>query len=133
MPVLTNSFLPRCAWRSHKLWLANLPKKTAKKVATVKAAEPWRPTGTTWRQAQKSKSKSKNKNNLFEEEGEDLGPGEMTDPHSALGKLLMANSRVELAVQMSAAGEAVNIREIQIFTQKGLYARRIMDQMGLPI
>ena len=32
---------------------------------------------------------------------------------------------------MSAAGEAVNIREIQIFTQKGLYARRIMDQMGL--
>ena len=36
----------------------------------------------------KSKSKSKNKNNLFEEEEEeDLGPGEMTDPHSALGKL----------------------------------------------
>ena len=32
---------------------------------------------------------------------------------------------------MSAAGEVVNIREIQIFTQKGLYARRIMDQMGL--
>ena len=80
----------------------------------------------------KSKSKSKNKNNLFEEEEEeDLGPGEMTDPSSALGKLLMANSRVELTVQMSAAGEAVNIREIQIFTQKGLYARRIMDQMGL--
>ncbi len=81
----------------------------------------------------KSKSKNKNKNNLFEEEEEeDLGPGEMTEPNSALGKLLMANSRVELAVQMSAAGEAVNIREIQIFTQKGLYARRIMDQMGLP-
>jgi uncharacterized protein with von Willebrand factor type A (vWA) domain len=77
------------------------------------------------RQAQpggkRKKSKSKNKNNLFEEEEEeDLGPGEMTDPSSALGKLLMANSRVELTVQMSAAGEAVNIREIQIFTQKGL-------------
>ena len=35
-------------------------------------------------------------------------------------------------MEMSAAGEAINVRDIQIFTQKGLFARRIMDQMGLP-
>ena len=82
----------------------------------------------------KKKSKSKAKqNNLFEEEDEaDLGPGEIADANSPLGKLLMANSRVELAQSMAEAGEAINVREIQIFTQKGLYARRIMDHMGLP-
>ena len=82
----------------------------------------------------KKKSKSKAKqNNLYEEEEEaDLGPGEITEAHSRLGKLLMANSRVELAQSMAEAGEAINLREIQIFTQKGLYARRIMDHMGLP-
>lgn len=80
----------------------------------------------------KSKSKAK-KNNLYEEEEEaDLGPGEITDAQSPLGKLLMANSRVELAQSMAEAGEAINVREIQIFTQKGLYSRRIMDHMGLP-
>ena len=83
------------------------------------------------RSKKKSKSKAK-KNNLYEEEEEaDLGPGEVTDAHSPLGKLLMANSRVELAQSMAEAGEATNVREIQIFTQKGLYARRIMDHMGL--
>ena len=82
----------------------------------------------------KKKSKSKAKqNNLYEEEEEaDLGPGEITEARSPLGKLLMANSRVELAQSMAKAGEAINVREIQIFTQKGLYARRIMDHMGLP-
>ncbi len=80
----------------------------------------------------KKKSKAKPNNNLFEEEEEeDLGPGEMTEASSDLGQLLMANSRVELTTAMAAAGEEVNVRDIQIFTQKGLYARRIMDAMGL--
>jgi uncharacterized protein with von Willebrand factor type A (vWA) domain len=80
----------------------------------------------------KSKSKAK-RNNLYEEEEEaDLGPGEITEASSHLGKLLMSDSRVELAQSMAEAGEATNVREIQIFTQKGLYARRIMDHMGLP-
>jgi uncharacterized protein with von Willebrand factor type A (vWA) domain len=80
----------------------------------------------------KSKSKAKQNNLFAEEEEADLGPGEIIDAHSPLGKLLMANSRVELAQSMAEAGEAINVREIQIFTQKGLYARRIMDHMGLP-
>ncbi len=78
----------------------------------------------------KSKRKKPN-NNLLEEEEEDLGPGEMTQPSSELAKLLMTNSKVELTMAMANAGEAVNVRDIQIFTQKGLYARRIMDEMGL--
>ena len=66
-----------------------------------------------------------------EDEEEDLGPGAMSEPGSALGKLLMLDSKVELSMSVSAAGEAVNVREIQVFTQKGLYTRRIMDEMGL--
>lgn len=80
----------------------------------------------------KGKSKKKKKNSLIEEEvEEDLGPGEMSEASSALGRLLMANSRVELSVAMSAAGEAVDLRSIQVFTQKGLYTRKIMEEMGL--
>ena len=80
----------------------------------------------------KKKSKAKPNNNLYEEEEEeDLGPGEMAEASSKLGQQLMNNSIVELTTEMAAAGEAVNVREIQIFTQKGLYTRRIMDEMGL--
>jgi uncharacterized protein len=79
----------------------------------------------------KSKKKKPN-NNLYEEEEEpDLGPGAMTEPSSQLAQLLMTNSKVDLTMAMAKAGEEVGVREIQIFTQKGLYARRIMDQMGL--
>ncbi len=80
----------------------------------------------------KKKSKAKKPNNLFEEEPEeDLGPGEMSEPSGALSQLLMSNSKVELTVAMAEAGEAIGVREIKIFTQKGLYTRRIMDEMGL--
>ena len=66
-----------------------------------------------------------------QEPDEDLGPGEMAVPRSALGKLLLLDSKVELSMSVAAAGEAVDVREIQVFTQKGLYTRRIMDEMGL--
>jgi len=81
----------------------------------------------------KGKSKKKNKNPYLEEEEEeeDLGPGETSEAESQLGQLLMTNSQVELSVAMSAAGEAVDLRDIQVFTQKGLYTRKIMEEMGL--
>jgi uncharacterized protein with von Willebrand factor type A (vWA) domain len=62
---------------------------------------------------------------------EELGPGEMSEPTSALGRLLMAGARVELSMAMAKAGVDVKIQEIQVFTQKGLYTRRIMEAMGL--
>ncbi len=80
----------------------------------------------------KGKAKKKKKNSLIEEEEEeDLGPGAMSEPGSELGQLLMNNSKVELSVAMAAAGEAVDLRSIQVFTQKGLYTRKIMEEMGL--
>ena len=78
------------------------------------------------------KGKKKKPNDLgAEDEEEDLGPGEMSAASTELGKLLMGNSKVELAVAMAAAGEAADLRDIEVFTQKGLYTRRIMEQMGL--
>jgi len=77
------------------------------------------------------KKKSKQAATAQEEEEEDLGPGEMTQPSSALGQLIMGDSKVELSVAVATAGEAVNVRDIEVFTQKGLYTRRIMEQMGL--
>ncbi|MAT84031.1 MAG: hypothetical protein CMD39_07045 [Gammaproteobacteria bacterium] len=65
------------------------------------------------------------------EEEEDLGPGETSEASSDLGRLLMTDSKVELSMAMTQAGEAVDVREIQVFTQKGLYTRRIMEEMGL--
>ena len=78
------------------------------------------------------KSKSKKKGSAVnEDEDEDLGEGEMSDPTSSLGKLLIDGARTELSMAMASAAEAVNLKEIQVFTQKGLYTRRIMEQMGL--
>ena len=67
-----------------------------------------------------------------DEQEEEPGPGEMASPRSALAKLLMQDGRVELTVRMAEAAKAVNLEQIQVFTQKGLYTRRIMDEMGLP-
>ena len=61
----------------------------------------------------------------------DLGEGEIATPTSELGKLLMADSRVELNIRMAQAAEEVNLKDIQVFTQKGLYTRKIMEKMGL--
>ncbi len=79
----------------------------------------------------KKKAKSARPADAAAEEEEDLGPGEMADAESALGRLLMSDSRVELSMAMASAGEAVDVREIQVFTQKGLYTRKIMEEMGL--
>jgi hypothetical protein len=79
----------------------------------------------------KKKGKSSSAIEGVDEAEEALGPGEMSEAASALGQLLMANSKVELSVAMSQAGEAVNLRDIQVFTQKGLYTRKIMEEMGL--
>lgn len=69
--------------------------------------------------------------NLEQEEEEDLGQGEMAESESALGQLLMQDSRIELTVRLAEAAKAVDLKEIQVFTQKGLYTRKIMEEMGL--
>ena len=75
--------------------------------------------------------KGKDRLAALEEDDEDLGPGEMAEPRSELGRLLMQNSTVELTVRMADAARDAKLEDIQVFTQKGLYTRKIMDAMGL--
>ncbi|MEM1229245.1 MAG: VWA domain-containing protein [Pseudomonadota bacterium] len=65
------------------------------------------------------------------EDAEPLPPGPMHAPESPLGQQLMSGNRTELTMAMAQAGDAVELQNIQVFTQKGLYTRRIMEQMGL--
>ncbi|MFT5013200.1 MAG: hypothetical protein ACJAX5_002828 [Patiriisocius sp.] len=50
---------------------------------------------------------------------------------SKLGKLLTEGSRTDQTISMVEAGRAVDVNQIVVFTQKGLYTRKIMDEMGL--
>jgi uncharacterized protein len=59
-----------------------------------------------------------------------LGNGEMSAPQSALGQLLVRGNQMEITIAINAAGRQVNVHEIEVFTQKGVYTRRIMDAMG---
>jgi uncharacterized protein with von Willebrand factor type A (vWA) domain len=59
-----------------------------------------------------------------------LGSGEMSDPQSALGQLLVRGNQMEITIAINTAGRQVNVHEIEVFTQKGVYTRRVMDAMG---
>jgi hypothetical protein len=59
-----------------------------------------------------------------------LGGGEMSAPQSALGQLLVRGNQLEITIAINTAGRQVNAHEIEVFTQKGVYTRRIMDAMG---
>jgi uncharacterized protein with von Willebrand factor type A (vWA) domain len=48
----------------------------------------------------------------------------------SLAQMLLANDRAAIAQAMNAAADAVNLQEIQFFTQRGIYANRILQQMG---
>lgn len=66
-------------------------------------------------------------------EAEDEDDDETTEltPSSPLGQLLMSGNRTELMISLSEAGRRVEVNQIVVFTQKGLYTRKIMDAMGL--
>ncbi len=57
------------------------------------------------------------------------GAGEAGGP--SLARLLESDDRAALAAAMEAAARAAGLENIRYFTQKNLYARRILDQMGL--
>ncbi|HET6307807.1 MAG TPA: VWA domain-containing protein [Rhodopila sp.] len=50
----------------------------------------------------------------------------------SLGNLLAADDRAALATAMEQAARQSGIENIRFFTQKNLYARRILERMGLP-
>jgi uncharacterized protein len=59
-------------------------------------------------------------------EGEGAGIG-----GGSLGELLMNGDRVALATAVEQAARTTGVENIRFFTQKNLYTRRILDQMGL--
>lgn len=52
-------------------------------------------------------------------------------PQSELGQLLLSDDRMELMIKLAEAGRAVEVNQIVVFTQKGLYTRKVMEAMGL--
>ena len=60
---------------------------------------------------------------------EDL-PELKLQPESELGRMLMSGDRNRLTVALVEAGREVGVTDIVVFTQKGLYTRKIMDAMG---
>jgi uncharacterized protein len=49
----------------------------------------------------------------------------------SLGQLLESDDRAALAAEMEKAAREAGVENIRYFTQKNLYARRILDRMGL--
>ncbi len=49
----------------------------------------------------------------------------------SLGRLLESDDRASLAAEMEKAARESGVENIRFFTQKNLYARRILDRMGL--
>ena len=62
-------------------------------------------------------------------QGGEGGQGEGSG--QGLGQLLEQDDRASLATQMEKAARESGIENIRFFTQKNLYARRILDRMGL--
>jgi len=58
--------------------------------------------------------------------------GEGNGAASRLGQMLLDNDIAGLAAAMERAAEAAGATNITLFTQTNLYARRILDRMGLP-
>jgi uncharacterized protein with von Willebrand factor type A (vWA) domain len=63
-------------------------------------------------------------------DAEQIGAGDMSSPQSSLGQLLTRANSIEINIAINTAGWQVKVQEIELFTQKGLYTRRVLDAMG---
>ena len=59
------------------------------------------------------------------------GQGQGGSGGQSLGQLLEGDDRAALAAEMEKAAREAGIENIRFFTQRNLYARRILDRMGL--
>lgn len=67
-----------------------------------------------------------------DDEAGSLPPGvPLPEASSPLGRLLLGDSPGDVAAALADAAERVRLREIVVFTQRGVYTRRILDAMGL--
>jgi len=66
-----------------------------------------------------------------QEEELETSDDDSLQPESELGKLLLSEDRTEIAIAIAEAGRAVEVNQIVVFTQKGLFTRKMMEYMGL--
>lgn len=64
------------------------------------------------------------------QDGAENSPELQTVMQTPLMEALVNNDRNALTTAMSQAGESVGLQQIQIFTQKGQFTRRILDELG---
>ena len=67
----------------------------------------------------------------WQQQGQQGGEGMGGSGGQSLGQLLEQDDRAALATAMEQAARESGIENIRFFTQKNLYARRILDRMGL--
>jgi uncharacterized protein with von Willebrand factor type A (vWA) domain len=58
------------------------------------------------------------------------GTEETSTSVSSLGQLLMRGNEAEINAAINGAARGANAHEIRVFTQKGVYTRRILEAMG---
>ncbi len=59
------------------------------------------------------------------------GSGDGGDPGSDLVRLALAPDRAALAAAMAAAAGEVDLSRMRLFTQRGIFTRRILERMGI--
>ena len=79
--------------------------------------------------ASEDEAESPKRGSAAQSQGGEGGQGE--GGGQGLGDLLEQDDRAALATQMEKAARESGIENIRFFTQKNLYARRILDRMGL--
>lgn len=56
---------------------------------------------------------------------------ELLESDSSLGQMLLSGDQSDLALSLNGAAQSVELSSIRSFTQRGLFGRRMMMQMGL--
>lgn len=64
-------------------------------------------------------------------QGGDPSPYQGGGDNDRLADLLMSEDRAAMAAAMAAAANAVEVSNVRLFTQRGVFMRRILEQMGL--
>ena len=62
--------------------------------------------------------------------------GDVSDdglPAGELARMLLDGDRAGVAAAMAAAAGAVDLSRLRLFTQRGIYMRRILDEMGIGV
>jgi uncharacterized protein with von Willebrand factor type A (vWA) domain len=82
------------------------------------------------RDSDRNNAPQRDENETDNSEGDGSGEGG-PQGQSPLARMLTGNDRAALAAAMERAADGVGVSDIRFFTQTNIYARRMMEQMGL--